>query len=99
MGLTAIKTDLTQEQLWKLRQEVKLGSNLTNDFNNSFDIPASNCQVFFDGYLEEISQKIEADGHYEQDWWDYVSKYDLPETLWDWYNMCEAPFGYDFGGN
>lgn len=85
--------NLTEEQLWKLRNEIRLGSLFTRDYRNSFGIPEENCFSFFDGYLEELGYKMEEDGISDSDFWKHVSEYDNAENLWDWYCSVEYPFG------
>lgn len=43
---------LTNDQLKQLRKEIRLNSIYTDDYTNSFNIPARQVQDFFDGYLE-----------------------------------------------
>ena len=92
--------DFTKETLWRLRQEVPIGSLYTNDFENSFGIPARACQDFFDGYMDELDYMMQEDGLYEDGYdkafWDHLDEYDNADNLWDWYNVIEQPFGEDF---
>ena len=90
-------TDFTKETLWQLRQEVPIGSLFTNDFRNSFGIPARTCQDFFDGYMDELDYMMQEDGLYENGYdeafWDHLDEYDNADNLWDWYSGTEQPFG------
>ena len=45
---------MTRETLWKLRQEIVLGSIYYHDYDNSFGFTANSVCDFFDGYLEEL---------------------------------------------
>ena len=47
---------MTKDELWALRQEIKLGSLFYADYRNSFDIDEHPVCDFFDGYLEYLDQ-------------------------------------------
>ena len=44
---------MTRQELQQLRQQITLNSIYTDDYNNSFNIPARQVQDFFDSYLED----------------------------------------------
>lgn len=80
--------NLTKEQLWKLRQEIVLGSLYTHDYDNSFGIDPSAVCNFFDSFIEDSQvddfgkpNNIEA------------KEYDNAEDLYNYYRSCENPFG------
>lgn len=54
---------LTTQQLINLRQQITLNSLFTDDYINSFDIPARQVQDFFDGYLEYCETEPDDDGN------------------------------------
>ena len=88
----------TKNKLWKLRQEIVLGSLFTRDYDNSFGVNERDCQDFFDGYLEWLEERMNKDGTLDDDFWDGTSddsfwdaldEYDNPENLYRWYMMLE----------
>lgn len=50
---------MTKQELQQLRNEIVLNSLYTDDYTNSFDIPARQVQDFFDGWIEYCSEDIE----------------------------------------
>ena len=80
--------NLTKEQLWKLRQEVVLGSLYTHDYDNSFGIDPSAVCSFFDSFIED-SQVDDFGKPIDRE----VEEYDNAEDLYDYYCSCENPFG------
>lgn len=51
---------MTKDELWVLRQEIKLGSLFYADYRNSFGIDTHPVCDFFDGYLEYLDQEMQA---------------------------------------
>ena len=88
--------DFTKESLWELRKEITLNSLFTNDFENSFGIPAKECQDFFDGYMKDLEDMAE-DTNIE--FGVFLDAFDLdsPDALWDYYNSVENAFGIEEG--
>ena len=80
--------NLTKEQLWKLRQEIVLGSVYTHDYDNSFGIDPSAVCFFFDSFIED-SQVDDFGKPNDRE----VEEYDNAEDLYDYYCSCENPFG------
>ena len=80
--------NLTKEQLWKLRQEIVLGSLYTHDYDNSFGIDPSAVSNFFDGFIED-SQVDDFGKSIDRE----VEEYDNAEDLYNYYCSCENPFG------
>ena len=80
--------NLTKEQLWKLRQEIVLGSLYTHDYDNSFGIDPSSVRNFFDSFIED-SQVDDFGKPIDRE----VEEYDNAEDLYDYYCSCENPFG------
>lgn len=81
--------ELSKEQLWKLRQEVVLNSLFTNDFENSFGIDAKECQSFFDGYVEYLSELVEEDSEKFNVVVVQALDYDSPDNLYNWFCCIE----------
>ncbi len=80
--------NLTKEQLWKLRQEIVLGSLFINDYKNSFKInPQAVCN-FFDSFIEDAQQ--DDDGNFNNR---KTEDFDNAEELYNYYLSCENPFG------
>ena len=80
--------DLTKEQLWKLRQEIKLGSIYIDDYKNSYNInPKAVCD-FFDSFIEDAQQDDEGNFNNRK-----IEEFDNAEELYDYYLSCENPFG------
>lgn len=48
---------LSLTDLWKLRQEIKLGSLFIVDYRNSFGAAPHKVCDFFDGFLEFVGRK------------------------------------------
>ena len=82
-----------KEKLWKLREEICLGSLYINDYENSFGVPERVCCNFFDGFVEWcwIVESEEENGLTE--WKDILDKYDNADELWDYFYGIEYPFG------
>ena len=80
--------ELTKEQLWKLRQEIVLGSLYINDYKNSFGIDPQAVRDFFDSFIEDAQQDDE--GNYNNR---KTEEFDNAEELYNYYMTCENPFG------
>lgn len=80
--------ELTKEQLWKLRQEIVLGSLYINDYKNSFGIDPQAVRNFFDSFIEDAQQDDE--GNYNNR---KTEEFDNAEELYKYYMTCENPFG------
>lgn len=80
--------ELTKEQLWKLRQEIVLGSLYINDYKNSFGIDPQAVCNFFDSFIEDAQQDDE--GNYNNR---KTEEFDNAEELYNYYMTCENPFG------
>ena len=82
---------LSQTDLWKLRQEIKLGSLFIADYRNSFDIDPHKVCEFFDGFLEFVEEEMQEDhpGFNDADFWELLPNYDTPEYLLGWYYRFE----------
>ena len=92
--------NLTTDQLSKLRKDITLNSTFTSDYENSLGIDSQLVQNFFDGYIEYLSEMIQEDigeDKYDElddnDWYNYINKYDTLENLEHYYNNIENPFG------
>lgn len=46
---------MTKQELQQLRNEIVLNSLYTDDYTNSFNIPARQVQDFFDGWLDSCA--------------------------------------------
>ena len=80
--------NLTKEQLWKLRQEIVLGSLYTHDYDNSFGIDPSAVYNFFDSFIED--SQVDDYGRPNNR---KTEEYDNAEDLYNYYRSCENPFG------
>lgn len=80
--------NLTKEQLWKLRQEIVLGSLYLDDYKNSFGIDPQAACNFFDSFIEDAQQDDE--GNYNER---KTEEFDNPDDLYNYYLTCENPFG------
>ena len=78
---------MSEETLWKLRQEIKLGSLYAADYRNSFGVDPHKVCDFFEGFLEFVEEKMWEDHHGfdDKDFWELLPDYDQPEWLLDWY--------------
>ena len=83
---------MTKDELWTLRQEIKLGSLFYADYRNSFGIDEHPVCDFFDGFLEYLDQEIQETipGYDDAHFFDHLPAYDNADNLWDWYNMFET---------
>ena len=81
----------TKENLWKLREEIRLGSLFFSNYRNSFGIDPIKASDFFDGFLEFVEEKMREDhpGFDDKDFWELLPDYDTPEQLLDWYCCFE----------
>lgn len=80
--------NLTKEQLWKLRQEIVLGSLYTHDYDNSFGIDPSAVSNFFDSFIEDAQMDDYGRPNNRK-----TEEYDNAEDLYNYYRSCENPFG------
>ena len=80
--------NLTKEQLWKLRQEIVLGSLYTHDYDNSFGIDPSAVSNFFDSFIEDAQMDDYGKPNNRK-----TEEYDNAEDLYNYYKSCENPFG------
>lgn len=82
---------MSEETLWKLRQEIKLGSLFIADYRNSFGVDPHKVCDFFDGFLEFVEEEMREDHprFNDADFWELLPNYDTPEYLLDWYCCFE----------
>lgn len=80
--------NLTKEQLWKLRQEIVLGSLYIHDYDNSFGIDPSAVCNFFDSFIEDAQVDDYGRPNNRK-----TEEYDNAEDLYNYYRSCENPFG------
>lgn len=79
---------MTKQQLQSLRKQITLCSSYTRDYRNDLGVDENDAYCFFDGYtsyLEELMQDA-IPGYDDEQYFDYLPKFDNAETLWDWYN-------------
>ena len=77
---------MTKKELKQLRKEIVLNSLFIKDYSNSFGIDPEKVCIFFDGYLEDLSNK------YNTRDLDIVLKHDNINNLWSYYNcFCFDP--------
>lgn len=83
----------TMGKLWRLRQEIVLGSMYYSHYENSFGIPEKVCCDFFDSFIEWcfIVEGEKENGFTEYQ--DIYKKYDNAMALWDYFCGIERPFG------
>lgn len=86
----------SDEDIVKLRKEIKLGSLYTDDYENSFDIDPRDVRYFFDGYCDYLGELMEDDGISDNDYWDHIDEYDTDKNLIEWYYIADAPFAEIF---
>lgn len=79
--------DLSKQELWKLRNEIVLGSLFTTDYKNTFGFKPSCVGDFFDGYEDYICELIDDCGLPYSD--EEFSKRDNEDTLYDWFNCYD----------
>ena len=82
---------LSQTDLWKLRQEIPLGSLFIADYRNSFGIDPHKVCDFCDGFLEFVGEVMQVDYSSYDDaaFWELLPDYDTSEYLLDWYSCFE----------
>ena len=80
--------NLTKEQLWKLREEIVLGSLYLDDYKNSFGIDPQAVCNFFDSFIEDAQQDDEGNYNNRE-----TKDFDNAEELYNYYLSCENPFG------
>lgn len=90
--------DLTQDELWKLRNEIVLNSLYYCDYINKFGFDVQHIYQFFEGYVDYLKELAEEDGYVNAeedgyvDWEDMsemLNKYDNKENLMDWFNRYD----------
>ena len=83
---------MTKDELWALRQEIKLCSLFYADYRNSFGIDEHPVCDFFDGFLEYLDQEMQETipGYDDAHFFDHLPAYDNADNLWNWYNMLET---------
>lgn len=79
---------MTKERLWKLRNEIKLGSMYVADYQNDMNIDENLVCNFFDGYIESLTFLMDEDQLAWDDgtFYDCLSRYDNADNLWSWYS-------------
>lgn len=103
--LTRIKRleDFTREDLARLRSEVVLNSDYYNDYRNTFCISSRSVSLFFDSYLDDITDMAREDGYqwnyaewgsayYKEGyhtWSEFLKKYDTLDNLVAWWGCYE----------
>ena len=82
---------LTQEQLWRLRRQIVLGSLYYSDYENSFGIDRYLVCDFFDSFLSFVSEQMQEDipVYDDRHFFDHLPSYDNEENLWEWYGCYE----------
>lgn len=82
---------LTQEQLWRLRRQIVLGSLYYSDYVNTFGIDCHPVCDFFDSFLSFVEElmKEEIPDFDDATFFDHLPAYDNAERLWDWYGCFE----------
>ena len=80
--------NMTKDELWQLRNEIKLGSLYTRDYENEFGIDPSYVQSTFDGFLEYVEDEMRNDipDYDDNDFWELLDNYDTPELLDEYCN-------------
>lgn len=83
--------ELTKKQLFALRKEVVLNSLFTRDFENSFGISPTDCQAFFDGYVEYLWELATSELDYRgTDIMWVFEKLDNKENLCSWFEIFKG---------
>lgn len=83
-----------KSKLWKLRQEIVLNSLFTVHYENTYQIPAIDCENFFQGFIKYcFSLEKEKDGDLKI--FDIMEKYNNKKTLWDYFRSIEHPFSFE----
>ena len=92
LELYAIKRDISEKELIKLREEIPVGSLFIADYRNSFDLdPRAVCD-FFDSYLDYLEELMNDDGIKDDDFWKRFPEYDNDDNLIAWlYCFDECP--------
>ena len=88
--------NLTVEQLWKLRSEIRLGglfidSPCGSDYENSLKVNHREACDFFDGFLDYIEEKMYEDDENFSDeiFWETLPQYDNKENLIEYFYAIE----------
>lgn len=98
---------MTKQELKKLRNEITLNSLYTDDYTNSFKIPARQVQDFFDSYLENCEYIPTKNGDLLCDLVNTMSDNDYYNTLftiannidylWEFYcSYADDPLSQEF---
>lgn len=77
--------ELNEDELWKLREEVMIGSLFVSNYTNSFGYKSLDVSYFFDGYINYIEELLEEDGADDGEF----ENYDNIENLWGWFNCYD----------
>ena len=87
-----MKDEMTDKQLWELRQEIVLNSLYYSDYRNSFGFDTHSVCDFFDGYMEylgELAEEVFGDGYTLDQLFGFDGVYNLSA----WYGCFEqSPF-------
>ena len=76
-----MKRQLTDDELWELREQITLCSLFTKDFENDFGIDAHKVQDYFDAFADTIHEAMEEDGLDDSEYFNNLSEYDTKEFL------------------
>lgn len=78
---------MTKRELWKLRQEITLGSYFLSDYENTFGFDKEQVCDFFDGYADYLQEIMREDHIPDSDFWNELEKYDNADNLYGWW-LC-----------
>lgn len=78
-------TDLTDQEMVQLREEIVLNSQHYDDYENSLGVPAVEAFHWFDGYIRDVYDAAVRDGvtneQFGKDFYGMVDKYDTDDFL------------------
>lgn len=79
---------MTKARLWKLRNEIRLGSVYVADYQNDMNIDENIVCNFFDGYIDSLVSLMDEDRLEWDDstFYDCLGSYDNADNLWNWYS-------------
>lgn len=87
-------SQLSESQLWELRQDICLCSYYIDDYRNRFGIDPKTAAMFFDGYADYISEIMQENNIDSDAFFDNLKEFDTEENLYSWHCIVYSGIGW-----
>ncbi len=78
-------SQLSESQLWELRQDICLCSYYLDDYKNRFGIDRKTVAMFFEGYEDHLSEIMRENNIDSDAFFDNLEEFDTAENLYSWH--------------